>query len=525
MPEDELTSSTTLGDVTSGSVTPAVATVSIDDGLVVLDDYVPMTISYSSNRKTMSSLREMYKVGTGPSSSHTMGPRKAAQHFMLTHGINELLMAGGRVFFKVTLYSLLAKSGVGYLTDKAILTVLDPESTEFVWLPNKKLPVHPKALTIQAYKSAEDRDKDVVMYEETYYSVGGGSLRLGDGSFPIWPANSDGCNATPGVVNITPPTAPLYSSFTRFSKIRKYCLDNRRSLLDFVWEQEGCELRQYLANIWTVMKNAVETGLPKTEPVEASGDLHYPRKAYYYKKQADQISSESIKKNPHLASVRKEKYILSYAIAVSQENASATTEIVTAPTACSSGIIPGVFYYYWKHYDIPEEELVNALAIAGIIGNIAKCYGSVSGAEAGCQAETGVATAMAAAGCTYLLNYMNKRDDPSSAIDPVLLVKSIEYAAVMALKHNLGLTCDPVRDLVVIPCIERNGNVALFADGCAEAAILGFNDELISWDEVVHTMVVTGKSLNEKYKDTAQGGLAVNYALDEVEEGATVEGD
>lgn len=525
MPEDELTSSTTLGDVTSGSVTPAVATVSIDDGLVVLDDYVPMTISYSSNRKTMSSLREMYKVGTGPSSSHTMGPRKAAQHFMLTHGINELLMAGGRVFFKVTLYSLLAKSGVGYLTDKAILTVLDPESTEFVWLPNKKLPVHPKALTIQAYKSAEDRDKDVVMYEETYYSVGGGSLRLGDGSFPIWPANSDGCNATPGVVNITPPTAPLYSSFTRFSKIRKYCLDNRRSLLDFVWEQEGCELRQYLANIWTVMKSAVETGLPKTEPVEASGDLRYPRKAYYYKKQADQISSESIKKNPHLASVRKEKYILSYAIAVSQENASATTEIVTAPTACSSGIIPGVFYYYWKHYDIPEEELVNALAIAGIIGNIAKCYGSVSGAEAGCQAETGVATAMAAAGCTYLLNYMNKRDDPSSAIDPVLLVKSIEYAAVMALKHNLGLTCDPVRDLVVIPCIERNGNAALFADGCAEAAILGFNDELISWDEVVHTMVVTGKSLNEKYKDTAQGGLAVNYALDEVEEGATVEGD
>lgn len=152
-------------------------------------------------------------------------------------------------------------------------------------------------------------------------------------------------------------------------------------------------------------------------------------------------------------------------MAVSQENASAMTEIVTAPTACSSGIIPGVFYYYWKHYDLPEEELVNALAVAGIIGNIAKCYGSVSGAEAGCQAETGVATAMAAAGCTYLLNCMNKRDDAASAIDPVILVKSIEYAAVMALKHNLGLTCDPVRDLVVIPCIERNGNASLLQTG------------------------------------------------------------
>lgn len=471
-----------------------------------MDEYVPPTVSYSQNRKRMDSLRMLYNIGTGPSASHTLGPRRAAQHF--ERECADLITLHPNISFRVTFYGVMAQVGTVHLTDVAVYSVLGPRA-KLAWVPNEKLQHHPNGMIFDAFADDEALARgDKPLRSETYYSVGGGAILLGDGNPPAEDIEEK-------------PTTNMYEGFTRMNKIAKYCREKKFSLIDFVYEQEGPDLKEYLKKVWATMVAAIECGLPKTQPVEASRDMKYPRKAYHYLRQAKAITDEVLSRNPDMASIKKHKYILAYAMATSQENASATTEVVAAPAFCCSGVVPGVFYYYKQHYGSTDDEIVDALAAAGLIGNLAKSYASILGADCGCQAEIGVATAMAAAGCIHLLDTLTVREGGTHMARDEFN-HAMEYAAVMALKHNLGLTCDPVRGLVVVPCIERNGMAALYADDCAETAFLNFADDLVSWDEVLHTMFDTGISMNEKYKDTSQGGLAITYVLDEIRDGAIV---
>ena len=398
----------------------------------------------------MKSIKELYRIGIGPSSSHTMGPRKAAEIF--------LARQPQAASFVVTLYGSLAATGKGHLTDKAITDILEPVAPVTIdWQPKVFLPFHPNGMTFRAYTSDQ-----TLLEEWTVFSVGGGAL-VEEGNSTI--------------------QSPEVYEYDNITDILKWCRTNGRTVWEYVCEREGEEIWDFLREVWRVMREAVERGI-QAEGV-LPGPLHLQRKAVTY----------HIKASGYTASLHSRGLVFSYALAVSEENAAGGL-IVTAPTCGSCGVVPGMLYHLWKSRNFSEMRVLRALATAGLIGNIAKHKASISGAEAGCQAEVGVACAMAAAAATQLFGGSPKQ---------------IEYAAEMGLEHHLGLTCDPVCGLVQVPCIERNAYAAARAMDCNIFSTFTDGSHLVSYDRILEVMMQTGKDIPSIYRETSEGGLAKDY--------------
>jgi len=397
----------------------------------------------------MESLRELYKIGRGPSSSHTMGPSKAAHLFAERGGEFER--------YRVTLYGSLAATGKGHLTNKAILEVLEPIApTELVWCPDVIKPFHPNGMLFEALRGDEVVDSWEV------YSVGGGSL------------------ANPEMKAQTP--ASIYPLST-ISEIKDWCYREGRTYWEYVEECEGRDIWEFLGTIWDSMCATIQRGLDNEGVLP--GPLKVARKANNY----------YIKSGGYNASMASRAKIYAYALATSEENASGGV-VVTAPTCGSSGVVPAVLYHIAQSRQFSRARILRALATAGLFGNVAKTNSSISGAEVGCQGEVGVACAMAAAAAAQLFG-----GTPSQR----------EYAAEMGLEHHLGLTCDPVCGLVQVPCIERNAIAAARAFDANTYAMLSDGMHLVSFDKVVEVMGETGHDLPDLYRETAEGGLAKRY--------------
>ena len=393
----------------------------------------------------MRSIRELYKIGNGPSSSHTMGPKKACELVKEEYNAERYL---------VKLYGSLSMTGKGHLTDKVIRRNLDNVEVIF---SQETITEHPNTMDFFMYNG------DIPIGYERYYSIGGGVVRK-QGDDPK------------EIVNIYP--------HKYFKEIRDYCEENNMELHEYVYKYEDDTFKDYLRLIWKTMAKSVDDGLITTGKLP--GMLNVERKAKRIHNRIKFSSSRHVNKT-QLAS--------SYAYAVSETNASGG-EIVTAPTCGASGVLPGVLYYAQEKYNYKEEKLLNALATGGLIGNIVKHNASISGAEAGCQAEIGTACSMAAAAVSVLMD---------NDID------TLECAAEIAMEHHLGLTCDPIRGYVQVPCIERNGVAAMRAINAAELSELIGENRKISFDMVVETMLQTGKDLKESYRETAEAGLAAFY--------------
>ncbi len=401
----------------------------------------------------MKSLRELYRIGQGPSSSHTMGPRTAALRYLERHP--------DAATFRVTLYGSLASTGKGHLTDYAIENVLGKERTEIVWKPDVTLPFHPNGMKYEAL-DANGTASD----EWTVFSVGGGAL------------------AEEGESQIDTPD--IYD-MDRLSDIKQWCETNGMSYWEYVEKCEGPEIWDFLEEVWHVMCAAVERGIEHEGVLPGALKLRRKAPDYY------------IRALGYGANLQSRGLVFSYALAVSEENASGG-EIVTAPTCGASGVVPAVLYHIQKSRRFPVRRILHALATAGLIGNIAKSRASISGAEAGCQAEVGVACAMAAAAANYVFGGS---------------LATIEYAAEMGLEHHLGMTCDPVCGLVQIPCIERNAHAAARALDANVYATFADGVHRISYDKTVEVMKQTGHDLPSLYRETSQGGLAKEYMHDE----------
>lgn len=393
----------------------------------------------------MDSIKYIYKIGHGPSSSHTMGPQKAATTFKEKNPNTDS--------YRVTLYGSLAATGKGHLTDFAIEKTLYPIPTEIIWKPNEFLPFHPNAMKFEAYA------KEKLIDEWTIYSIGGGDLadehtRYGQKS--------------------------LYQH-TTMKDILKYCTATGMTFWEYVIKTEGDDIYDYLRNVWHVMEKAILDGIEQEGLLP--GGLGLQRKAPMY----------YVKSKGYQGSMKSRSLIYAYALAVSEQNASGG-EIVTAPTCGSCGVIPAVLYHLKQNHNCTEQRIVHALATAALIGNIVKQNASVSGAEVGCQGEIGVACAMAAGAACQLFGGSPQQ---------------IEYAAEMGLEHHLGLTCDPIGGLVQVPCIERNAFAAARALDSCSFAMLSDGKHLVTFDKVVQTMKQTGHDLPSLYKETSTGGLAV----------------
>ncbi len=398
----------------------------------------------------MKSIRELYRIGIGPSSSHTMGPQRAAKQFLERHS--------NAARFEVTLYGSLAATGKGHMTDSAILNVLNAQApTEIIWEPHVFLPFHPNGMKFCAF-TAEGECAE----QWTVYSVGGGALA----------EEGDSLNDTPEVYEIS-----------TMCNILDWCERTGHGFWEYVEICEGKEIWDYLAEVWNVMKAAIQRGL-EAEGV-LPGPLHLRRKAYSY----------YIKARGYKDSLHSRGLVFSYALAVAEENASCG-KIVTAPTCGSCGVVPAVLYHLQKSRDFSDVRILRALATAGLVGNIVKHNASISGAEAGCQAEVGVACSMAAATASQLFG-----GSPAQ----------IEYAAEMGLEHHLGMTCDPVCGLVQIPCIERNAYAAARALDSNIYSAFTDGHHRVSFDHVVEVMKQTGHDLPSLYKETGEGGLAKDY--------------
>ncbi len=397
----------------------------------------------------MESIRQLYKIGYGPSSSHTMGPQKAAQLFT-----GELPLSTAAV--RVTLYGSLAATGKGHLTDKAIIGVIEPKQPcEIVWKPDEVLPFHTNGMKFEALDAAGH-----VVRSQIYYSVGGGDIvREGESRQP----------------------AHSIYEMTKIKDILRWCDETGLSYWEYVGRTEGDGIWDYLREVWRVMKAAVERGI-EAEGV-LPGGLGVRRKAVSYYVHAAGYNS----------SLKSRGLVYAYALAVSEENASGG-RIVTAPTCGSCGIVPAVLYHLHTSKGFSEDRILRALATAGLFGNVVKFNASVSGAEVGCQGEVGVACAMAAAAASQLFG-----GTPAQ----------IEYSAEMGLEHHLGLTCDPVCGLVQIPCIERNAYAAARALDANLYAAFSDGRHRVDFDRIVEVMKQTGHDIPSLYKETSKGGLAV----------------
>ena len=400
----------------------------------------------------MESLKELYRIGKGPSSSHTMGPQKAAQIFAAHHHDAKA--------FKATLYGSLAATGKGHMTDVAIEEVLKPIAPINIdWKPSVFLPFHPNGMTFSAF----DEDGHEVD-SWTVYSVGGGALSEG------------------GETRWLTDVKEVYKKNT-LKEILTWCDNHGRSYWEYVDECEESNIWDYLMEVWKAMQESVERGLDHEGALP--GPLNLPRKASTY----------FVKAQGYKPSLASRCLVSAYALAVSEENASGGT-IVTAPTCGSCGVMPAVLYHMSRSHEVSDTRILHALATAGLFGNIVKKNASISGAEVGCQGEVGVACAMASAAACQLFG-----GTPSQ----------IEYAAEMGLEHHLGMTCDPVCGLVQIPCIERNAFAATRALDANLYAALSDGKHRVSFDRVVNVMKQTGHDLPSLYKETSEGGLAKDY--------------
>ncbi len=395
----------------------------------------------------MKTLRELYRIGIGPSSSHTMGPQTAATQYLQRHP-----EARG---FEVTLYGSLAATGKGHMTDVAIEHVLQPAApTQIIWEPQTFLPFHPNGMKFVCL------DESGQPYDPwTVYSVGGGALSEGKDN-----ASEE---------------SELYDLNT-MTEIIHWCQDSGRAFWEYVELCEGPEIWDYLHEVWTVMCEAVERGIDHEGVLP--GPLGLQRKAPVYYTKA----------KGYKANLQSDGLVYAYALAVSEENASGG-RIVTAPTCGSCGVLPAVLYHLGHNHTFSEQRILHALATAGLIGNLVKHNASISGADVGCQGEVGVACAMASAAACQLFGGS---------------VAQIEYAAEMGLEHHLGMTCDPVCGLVQIPCIERNAFAAARALDANFYASLSDGQHRVSFDRIVRVMKQTGHDLPSLYKETSEGGLA-----------------
>ena len=399
----------------------------------------------------MNSLRELYKIGKGPSSSHTMGPNNAARLFGERHP--------DATRFEVTLYGSLAATGKGHMTDVAIQEALAPIGPVTIhWEASRFLDYHPNGMLFKAFGA-----DDALLEEWTVYSIGGGALSEGPGKELSH-------------------SGEVYELNT-LADIIQWCDNNGRSFWEYVDICEGPEIWDYLQEIWEAMKASVERGL--NHEGRLPGPLNLARKASVY----------YVKALGYQPNLRSRGLVFAYALAVSEENASGG-QIVTAPTCGSSGVLPGVLYHLAKGHSFTDTKILHALATAGLIGNVVKQNASISGAEVGCQGEVGVACAMASGAACQLFG-----GSPYQ----------VEYAAEMGLEHHLGMTCDPVCGLVQIPCIERNAFAATRALDSNVYSAFSDGRHRISFDHVVEVMKQTGKDLPSLYKETSAGGLALKY--------------
>ena len=399
----------------------------------------------------MKSIREIYKIGKGPSSSHTMGPERAARLFRSEHPEAEA--------FRVILYGSLSKTGVGHGTDRVLRQVLSPLPTEIVFSDEVLPDSHPNTMDFIALRGGEETGSLRVE------SVGGGDIRI--------PGRKEKEEAE-----------EVYIEHS-FAEIADFCKWRYiHTLSDYVELNEGPEIWDFLMDVWQVMKNAIDEGLQASGTLP--GGLGVQRKAKYLYEQTPEHYEPSL---------REFQLIAAYAYAVAEQNADNGT-IVTAPTCGACGVLPAVLKYAQETKHFSDEEICRGLAAAGIIGNLTKSNASISGAECGCQAEIGTACSMAAAALAEL--YKQNLDQ-------------VEYAAEVAMEHHLGLTCDPICGLVQIPCIERNAVAAMRAMNACNLSYFLTGSRNISYDMVCRAMKETGVNLNRRFRETSEGGLARLY--------------
>ena len=399
----------------------------------------------------MKSIRDIYKIGKGPSSSHTMGPAKAMGIYVSEHPEAES--------YKVILFGSLADTGEGHGTDKAISSATE-KAVEIVFdTEHRDLP-HENTMDVYSVVGGVAQDKMRVM------SVGGGDIEI---------EGREGEGAT-----------HVYAEST-FAEISEYCKSKGIRLSEYVFEKEGEGIKDFLATVWETMQNAISEGLSASGILP--GGLKVERKAQYLYNQRHINESEVTREN---------RIVCSYAFAVSEQNADNGT-IVTAPTCGACAVLPSVLKYLQQKHRYSDEDIIRALAVAGLIGTLTKTNASISGAECGCQAEIGTACSMASAALGELFE---------------MEIDQIEYAAEIAFEHHLGLTCDPICGLVQIPCIERNAVAAMRAINAVNLANFLSGSRKISLDLVIKTMYETGKDLSHHYRETATGGLAKLYKVD-----------
>ncbi len=396
----------------------------------------------------MKSLKHLYVVGKGPSSSHTMGPQFAAEYVNRTYPQAD--------FVKVVLYGSLSLTGSGHGTDRILSETLNAKNEIVFDKETTDIP-HPNTLDFYVFKN------DEIIKIIRALSIGGGEIRI------------------VGEPEIQPPEVYPHKSF---AEIKLYCTENSLRLPDYAVRFDGEEILIYLENVWDRMKKTIREGLSADGILP--GGLKVERKAKYL------FSQHHIDESPE---TRENRLVCAYAFAASEQNAGGGI-ITTAPTCGASGVVPAVLYYMQERKGFSDREIAKALATGGIVGNIVKTNASVSGAECGCQAEIGTACMMASAALSEL--HMMELDQ-------------IEYAAENAMEHYLGLTCDPVCGLVQIPCIERNAVAAMRALNALSLANFLTSTRKVSFDTVVETMYETGRDLGNKYRETAEGGLAANY--------------
>jgi len=398
----------------------------------------------------MKSIREIYKIGKGPSSSHTMGPERAAKLFLERYP--------DASSFRVTLYGSLSKTGVGHGTDRVLLEVLGEERTKIIFSNESWEDMHPNTMDFSAF--AGDIEIGTLRVE----SIGGGDIRL------------------PGQKKVDAEEVYIEHSFAEIADFCKWRYIH--TLSEYVELNEGPEIWDFLMEVWQTMKAAIDEGLSREGVLP--GGLNVHRKAKYLYEKDPKVDEPALIEFQRIAA---------YAYAVAEQNADNGT-VVTAPTCGACGVLPAVLKYAQVTKGFTDEQICRGLATAGIIGNLTKTNASISGAECGCQAEIGTACSMAAAALAEL--YQQDLDQ-------------VEYAAEVAMEHHLGLTCDPICGLVQIPCIERNAVAAVRAMNACNLSYFLTGSRNISYDMVCRAMKETGVNLDHRFRETSEGGLAKLY--------------
>lgn len=417
------------------------------------------SISEAEQPLGMKSLRMLYRIGRGPSSSHTMAPEHASRLFLKNNPDADS--------FRVTLYGSLAKTGVGHGTDRVIRSTFAPLPCEIIFdTATSDLP-HPNTMDMTALKGGAVIDCIRVV------SVGGGQLEyIGSLCDGVFKKTTDAYDFSEGT--------DIYG-VSSFEKIAAECRENDWRLWQYVEHAEGSGIWEYLSEVWSCMKRSIACGLADEGILPGGLEVQKKAKQLFNRQHIDES-----------AETRENRIVCAYAFAVSEQNACAE-RIVTAPTCGSSGVVPSVLYYQQQRRGYSDTDVLHALAAGGVVGNLIKTNASISGSECGCQAEIGSACAMASAALGELFE---------------LDLDKIEYAAEIAIEHHLGLTCDPIRGLVQIPCIERNAVAAMRAINAVSLASFLSDSRKISLDKVIRVMKETGLDISKQYKETSEGGLA-----------------